>query len=72
MNRACTLFRLTPTEALAGLTVHAARAFGLQREPGTIEPGPRADLALWDVGRPAELACAMGTAPLAKRWQGER
>ena len=72
MNMACTLFRLTPTEALAGLTVHAARALGLHRELGTIEPGRRADLALWDIGRPAELACAMGAAPLVTRWQGGR
>jgi imidazolonepropionase len=72
MNMACTLFRLTPTEALAGLTVHAARALGLQRGLGTIEPGRRADLARWDVGRPAELACAMAAAPLVKRWQGGR
>jgi len=72
MNMACTLFRLTPTEALAGLTVHAARALGLHHELGTIAPGRRADLALWDVGRPAELACAMGAAPLVKRWQGGR
>ncbi len=72
MNMACTLFRLTPIEVLAGLTIHAARALRLERELGTIEPGRRADLALWDVGRPAELACAMGAAPRVKRWQGGR
>jgi imidazolonepropionase len=72
MNMVCTLFLLTPTEALAGLTVHAARALGLRRERGTIEPGRRADLARWDVGRPAELACAMAAAPLVKRWQDGR
>ncbi|RPH42369.1 MAG: imidazolonepropionase, partial [Burkholderiales bacterium] len=72
MNMACTLFRLTPTEALAGFTVHGARALGLQHELGTIEAGRRADLALWDVGRPAELAYAMGAAPLVRRWQDGR
>jgi imidazolonepropionase len=70
MNMACTLFRLTPAEALAGFTVHAARALGLQRDVGTIEAGKRADLALWDVQRPAELAYAMGAAPLVRRWYG--
>jgi imidazolonepropionase len=63
MNLACTLFRMTPLEAFAGFTVHAARALGLQHEVGTLEAGKRADLALWAVGRPAELAYAMGAAP---------
>jgi imidazolonepropionase len=63
MNLACTLFRMTPLEALAGFTVHAARALGLQHEVGTLEAGKHADLALWAVGRPAELAYAMGAAP---------
>ncbi|MFM1989834.1 MAG: imidazolonepropionase [Pseudomonadota bacterium] len=72
MNMACTLFRLTPIEALAGMTVHAARALGLADETGTIAPGRRADLALWDVGRPAELAYAMGAAPLVRRWVAGR
>ncbi len=68
MNMACTLFRLTPAEALAGFTAHGARALGLHRELGTLEAGKRADLALWDVRRPAELAYAMGAAPLVRRW----
>jgi imidazolonepropionase len=72
MNMACTLFRLTPTEAIAGFTVQAARALGLGHELGTIEAGRRADLALWDVGRPAELAYAMGAAPLVRRWHDGR
>jgi imidazolonepropionase len=68
MNMACTLFRLTPDEALRGFTVHAARALGLADELGTLRAGRRADLALWEVERPAELAYAMGAAPLVRRW----
>ncbi len=68
MNMGCTLFRLTPQEALAGFTVHAARALGLTGQVGTITAGAWADLALWDVERPAELAYAMGAAPLHARW----
>jgi imidazolonepropionase len=60
MNMACTLFRLTPEEALAGVTDNAARALGLQDEVGTIEPGKRAELAVWDVKHPAELAYRIG------------
>ncbi|HVL74847.1 MAG TPA: imidazolonepropionase [Noviherbaspirillum sp.] len=63
MNMACTLFRLTPQEALAGTTIHAARALGLQDELGSMRVGKRADLALWDVERPAELAYAIGGNP---------
>jgi imidazolonepropionase len=55
MNMACTLFRLTPEEALAGSTVHAARALGLA-DRGSIEAGKRADLVVWDAEDPAELA----------------
>jgi imidazolonepropionase len=63
MNMACTLFRLTPQEALAGCTIHAARALGMQADAGSIEVGKRADFALWDIARPADLACAMGFNP---------
>jgi imidazolonepropionase len=63
LNMACTLWRLTPQEALAGATIHAARALGLEHEAGTIEPGKRADLALWDIARPADLAYAIGFNP---------
>jgi len=63
INMACTLWRLTPREALAGATVHAARALGLQGEIGTLEAGKRADLALWDIARPADLAYAIGSNP---------
>jgi imidazolonepropionase len=60
MTRASTLFRLTPEEALAGVTRNAARALGLADEIGTIEAGKRAELAVWDVGHPAELAYRIG------------
>ncbi|EAR52353.1 imidazolonepropionase [Oceanicola granulosus HTCC2516] len=69
MNMACTLFRLTPEEALAGVTRNAARALGLA-EHGTIRAGARADLAVWDVERPAELAYRIGHNPLYRRIQG--
>ncbi|MDF1728848.1 MAG: imidazolonepropionase [Sulfitobacter sp.] len=66
MNMVCTLFRLTPAEALAGTTRNAARALGLT-DCGVIAPGMRADLALWNVGEPAELACGIGINPLNTR-----
>jgi imidazolonepropionase len=63
LNMGCTLFRLTPEEALAGVTRNAARVLGLGGEAGTLEPGKRADLALWDVTHPRELAYWIGTNP---------
>ena len=69
MNMACTLFRLTPEEALAGVTREAARALGLA-DRGTIAAGQRADLAVWNVGRPAELAYRIGANPLHRRIAG--
>ena len=66
MNMACTLFRLTPAEALAGTTRNAARALGLT-DCGIIAPGMRADLAIWDVQSPAELSYGIGINPLHKR-----
>jgi imidazolonepropionase len=62
LNMACTLFRLTPEEALAGVTRHAAAALGL-RDRGVLAPGMRADFVLWDVQRPAELSYAFGANP---------
>lgn len=67
MNMGCTLFRLTPAEALAGVTVNAARALGL-RDQGVIRAGAVADLAVWDVGDPAELAYRIGGNPLFRRY----
>ncbi len=69
-NMAATLFRLTVTECLLGVTRHAARALGLAHDRGTLEPGKRADLALWSIERPAELVYMMGARPLAGRWVG--
>jgi len=66
MNMACTLFRMTPEEALAGATRNAATALGLD-DTGTIEAGKRADLAVWNVGHPAELAYRIGFNPLHSR-----
>lgn len=60
MGMACTLFRLTPAEALAGATRHAAAALGLLDEYGSIEPGKRADLAVWDVQHPDYLSYWLG------------
>jgi imidazolonepropionase len=65
MSMACTLFGLTPEEALAGVTREAARALGVFNEVGTIEVGKRADLAFWRIGRPAELCYGLGGNPLA-------
>ncbi|TWI66221.1 imidazolonepropionase [Pseudoduganella lurida] len=65
MNMACTLWRLTPEEALAGTTIHAARALGLQDEIGSLATGKRADFALWRIERPADLCYAMGFNPCA-------
>ena len=66
MNMGCTLFRMTPEEALKGVTSHAAQALG-QADCGRIAPGQRADLAVWDVTHPAELAYRVGFNPLHAR-----
>jgi imidazolonepropionase len=63
MNMVCTLWRLTPLEALAGATVHAAKALGLQAQIGTLEVGKVADFALWEIARPADLSYAFGFNP---------
>jgi imidazolonepropionase len=62
LNMACTLFRLTPEEALAGVTRNAARALGLA-DRGVLAVGKRADFVLWDARSPAQLAYAMGMNP---------
>jgi imidazolonepropionase len=65
LNMACTLFGLTPEEALSGATRQAARALGALDDIGTLEVGKRADLALWRIERPAELCYALGANPCA-------
>jgi len=62
LNMACTLFRMTPAEALAGVTRHAAAALGLH-DAGTLAVGRRADFVLWDIEHPAELSYAIGANP---------
>ncbi len=63
MNMACTLFSLTPEEALRGVTANAARVLGLQGDRGTLEAGKKADLAFWEIGHPRELAYWVGALP---------
>lgn len=64
MNMACTLFRMTPEEALLGVTQNAAKALGMADSHGTLTVGKIADLAVWDIGYPAELAYYIGNQPL--------
>ncbi|MCF6099028.1 imidazolonepropionase [Mesorhizobium muleiense] len=72
MNMAATLFGLTVDECLAGVTREAARALGLLGRTGTLEAGKSADLAIWDIERPAELVYRMGFNPLhARIWRGQ-
>jgi imidazolonepropionase len=65
LSMACTFFRFTPEEALRGITVHAAKALGLSKSHGTIEAGKAADLVVFDIARPAELAYWIGGTPTA-------
>ena len=65
LNMACSLFGLTPEEAVAGATRVAARALGRESEIGTLEVGKRADFALWRIERPAELCYNLGANPCA-------
>ena len=72
MNMAATLFHMTVEECLLGVTRNAARALGLHGETGTLEAGKWADLAVWDIERPAELVYRMGFNPLhARIWRGQ-
>ncbi len=67
MNMSCVLFGMTPAEALCGVTRHAARALGLDNDRGTLQPGKRADFAVWDIAEPAELSYWSGRRPLSQR-----
>ena len=60
LNMGCTMFGLTPEEALRGVTSNAARALGMSEMIGTLEVGKAADLALWAIDEPAELAYRVG------------
>ncbi|MGD9912525.1 MAG: imidazolonepropionase [Rhizobiaceae bacterium] len=72
MNMAATLFHMTVDECIAGVTREAARALGRLGDVGTLEAGKSADLAMWDVERPAELVYRMGFNPLHQRvWRGQ-
>jgi imidazolonepropionase len=66
LNMACTLFHLTPEEALTGVTRHAAQALGWAATRGSLEVGKRADLVLWDIQHPAELAYHIGRNPCSR------
>ena len=66
MMLACRLFKLTPEECLAGVTRNAARALGLDADRGTLEVGKRADIAVWNISHPRELAYWVGTPQLAE------
>lgn len=70
LNLACVQFRLTPEEALAGATRHGAKALGLSDTVGTIATGKAADLAVWDISRPAELCYWLGAPLLKRRYAG--
>ncbi len=73
LNMACTLFRLTPTEALAGVTCNAARALGIQDKVGELAVGMDADIALWDIQQPAQLCYQYGVNPLSSLYkQGKK
>ncbi|HCJ70764.1 imidazolonepropionase [Rhizobium pusense] len=73
MNMGATLFRMTVEECLAATTRNAAKALGLLAETGTLEAGKSADLAIWDIERPAELVYRIGFNPLhARIFKGQK
>ncbi len=63
LNMACTLFRLTPEEALKGITANAAKALGIEEKVGVLAQGMQADFCLWDITTPAQLAYSYGVNP---------
>ena len=65
LNMACTLFKLTPAEAIAGVTCHGAKALGLSASKGQLKVGFDADLACWRIKQPAELCYQFGVNPLS-------
>jgi imidazolonepropionase len=70
MNMACTLFRLTPAEALRGVTLNAACALGMEKEIGSLETGKQADIVIWDADRPSLLSYRVGMNPCRAVMQG--
>lgn len=60
MNMACTLFRMTPEEALAGVTINGAKALELERKCGSLEAGKEASFVVWDIAHPSELSYWLG------------
>ncbi len=66
LNMACTLFRMTPYEALSGVTINAAKALGIQDKVGTLAVGKQADLVLWNIENPAQLSYQFGVNPCAQ------
>ena len=69
LNMACTLFKLTPSEALAGITCNAAKALGAENRIGQLVEGMDADIAIWDIEHPSELAYQFGVNPLISRYK---
>lgn len=63
MNMACTLFRMTPYEALAGVTINAAKALNISNKVGKLSMGMQADFVLWDIEHPAQLSYQFGVNP---------
>ena len=73
MNMGCVLFGLTPEQALAATTRNAAQALGLADQVGILKVGQQADMLLWDVDQPAQLAYEFGTERLVERiFAGEK
>ncbi|WP_025898904.1 imidazolonepropionase [Sneathiella glossodoripedis] len=71
LNLACTLFRLTPEEALKGITLNAAKALGIEKDFGAIKAGKKSSFAIWDAEHPAELAYRAGFNPLHSMYRGD-
>lgn len=69
LHMSCIFFGLTPAEALAGVTRNAAKALGLQDQVGRLAPGLRAEMCLWGIDHPRDLACYFGRNPLLRTFR---